>query len=84
MADFGKLLVALGLLLVVVGAVLLVASRFGLSFGLSFGLRLGRLPGDLRWRSRGGQTQVYFPIATCILLSVVLTLLLWLLRAFRR
>ena len=72
----GKILLGLGLLLVVLGAVLLLGSRLGLP--------IGRLPGDLHWRSRSGNTQVYFPIATSILLSVLLSLILWLLRSFRR
>ena len=76
MAELGKLLVGLGLLLVVLGAVLLLGSRFGLP--------IGRLPGDLHWRSRSGNTQVYFPIATSIILSILLTLVLWLLNSFRR
>ena len=76
MAEMGKILLGLGLLLVVLGAVLLVGSRLGIP--------IGRLPGDLHWRSRSGNTQVYFPIATSILLSVLLSLILWLLRSFRR
>jgi len=76
MAELGKTLLGLGLLLIVVGAVILFAARLGLPFG--------RLPGDLHWRSRSGHTQVYFPLATSILLSVVLSLILWLLRSFRR
>jgi hypothetical protein len=52
--------------------------------GARFGLPFGRLPGDLHWRSRSGQTQVYFPLATSILLSVLFSLILWLLRVFRR
>lgn len=76
MAEMGKILLGLGLLLILLGAVLLVGSRLGLP--------IGRLPGDLHWRSRSGNTQVYFPIVTSILLSVLLSLLLWLLRSFRR
>jgi DUF2905 family protein len=76
MAELGKTLIALGVLLIVVGAMILLASRFGLPFG--------RLPGDFHWRSRSGNTQVYFPFATSILLSILLTLILWLLRSFRR
>jgi len=76
MAEMGKILLGLGLLLVVLGAVLLLGSRFGLP--------IGRLPGDLRWRSRSGNTQIYFPIVTSILVSILLTLILWLLRNFRR
>ena len=76
MAEMGKALLGLGLLLIVLGAVLMLSSRFGLP--------IGRLPGDLHWRSRSGNTQVYFPIATSILLSILLSLVLWLLRSFRK
>ncbi len=76
MTELGKTLVGLGLLLIALGGALLLASRFGLPFG--------RLPGDLHWRSRGGSTQVYFPLATCIVLSLLFSLVLWLLRGFRR
>jgi DUF2905 family protein len=76
MAEMGKILLGLGLLLILLGAALLLGARFGVP--------LGRLPGDLHWRSRSGNTQVYFPFATSILLSILLTLILWLLRSFRR
>jgi hypothetical protein len=76
MAELGKTFLGLGLLLVALGAALLLGSRLGLP--------LGRLPGDLHWRSRSGNTQFYFPFATSILLSILLTLILWLLRSFRK
>ncbi len=76
MAELGKTFLGIGLILMILGAVLLVSSRLGLP--------VGRLPGDLHWRSRSGNTQVYFPLATSIILSLVLTLILWLLRSFRR
>lgn len=76
MAELGKTFLGLGLVLVALGAVMLLAGRFGLPFG--------RLLGDLQWRSRSGHTQVYFPLATSILLSIFLTLVLWLLRSFRK
>ncbi len=76
MAEFGKTLLGLGLVLVAVGAAMMLGSRMGLPFG--------RLPGDLHWRSRSGNTQVYFPLASSIILSVLFTLILWLLRSFRR
>lgn len=62
--------------LIVVGAVLLLAGLV-----LTFGPRIpgiGRLPGDIVWR-RGG-TAVYFPIVTCLVLSLVLSLLFALFR----
>jgi hypothetical protein len=76
MAELGKTILGLGLVLVALGAAMLFAARFGLPFG--------RLPGDLHWRSRSGHAQVYFPLATSILLSIFLSLILWLLRSFRR
>lgn len=76
MAELGKTFLGLGLVLVVLGAAMLLGARFGLP--------LGRLPGDLQWRSRSGHTQVYFPLATSILLSIFLSLILWLLRSFRK
>jgi hypothetical protein len=65
----------LGRALLVVGAVI-----FGLGLLLVFGgrLGLGRLPGDVVFR-RGGVT-FYFPIVTCLVLSLVLTLLFSLFR----
>lgn len=72
MHAFGKMLLALGLLLVIVGGLFLLAARLGLP--------LGRLPGDFHWQSRGGRTQVYFPLGSSILLSLALSLLLWLVR----
>jgi Protein of unknown function (DUF2905) len=69
LAPLGKMLVAMGLLLVVAG---LLIWGFG-SVGW-----FGRLPGDIYVR-RGAVT-FYFPLATCILLSVVISLLLMLFR----
>lgn len=74
MADFGKLLVLLGILLAVAGFVLILLGRTGLP--------LGRLPGDIFYR--GKNTTVYFPLATSLLLSVVISLLLYLISRFRR
>ena len=74
MADFGRILLGLGLLLVVIGAVLLTAARFGLP--------LGRLPGDLSYR--GKNVSIFFPLGTSILISLVLSFLLYLISRFRR
>jgi ribose/xylose/arabinose/galactoside ABC-type transport system permease subunit len=74
MSDLGRLLIALGLLLVMAGAVVLLLGRVGLP--------LGRLPGDLTWR--GKHTTVYFPLGTSILVSVVLSIVFWLLSRWRR
>ena len=74
MQDAGKLLVGLGVLLVVLGALVLLVGRMGLP--------LGRLPGDIAIRGRHGS--LYAPIATCLLISLVLSLLMWLVNHFRR
>jgi hypothetical protein len=76
MAELGKTLLGVGVLLVALGGAMVLASRLGLP--------LGRLPGDLHWRSRNGNTQVFFPLATSILLSLLFSLILWLVRSFRR
>ena len=68
MADLGKVLLILGGVIVLIGAVLLLAGRFNLP--------LGRLPGDITYR--GKNTVVYFPLATSIIISIVLSLILWL------
>lgn len=74
MHELGKALVGLGLLLAVIGALILIAGRFGLP--------LGRLPGDFAYR--GKNVSVYFPLGTSILISVVLSALFYLLSRFRR
>ncbi len=59
---------------------------FGLGVLLSVGgrlpFRLGRLPGDIVYQGRNGS--FYFPVVTCILLSVVLSILMWVVNHFRR
>lgn len=74
--ELGKMLLLFGGLLVVIGGLLLLAGRGGLPF------RIGRLPGDIIWQ--GKSTTFYFPIVTCLVLSVGLTLILWLVSAFKR
>jgi hypothetical protein len=74
MYDLGRTLILLGLLLTIAGIVVLGLNRLHLP--------LGRLPGDFNWRGRGWS--VSFPLATSILVSIVLTLLLWAVGRFRR
>lgn len=69
MPELGKWLVLLGLIIAVVGVILW--SGFGRGW-------LGQLPGDLHY-SRGNFS-FHFPIITCLLISAILTLLLWLFR----
>jgi hypothetical protein len=68
-------------MLVVFGIVLVVAGVF-LIRGVKLPFRLGRLPGDIAYQGRNGS--FYFPIVTCILLSVALTLISWIINHFRR
>jgi Protein of unknown function (DUF2905) len=70
----GRILIGLGALLVVIGLAVMVAGKFGLP--------LGRLPGDISYR--GKNTSFYFPLATSILLSVVLSVVVWLVQRWRR
>ena len=74
MSDFGKLLIVFGAILVVAGLVLLLLSRTNLP--------LGRLPGDITYR--GKNTTFYFPLATSILLSIILSLVFYVLGKWRR
>ena len=74
MFELGKVLLAVGVVIALVGALLVVAGRFGLP--------LGRLPGDIAYR--GKNLSVYFPLGTCILISVALTAILYLISRFHR
>ena len=69
MSDFGRLLIIFGLILVGVGVLLTVAGKVPW---------LGKLPGDLYYKS--DHVTVFFPIVTCLLISVVLSVLLYLFR----
>src|ERR1700730_3996494 len=74
MADFGKVLVFLGVILAVAGMAMGLLGRTGLP--------LGRLPGGIFYR--GKNTTFYFPLATSLLLSVVLSFVLYVIGRFRR
>jgi hypothetical protein len=71
----------LGRMLLMLGGVLLVVAAF-FYFGGKLPFRLGRLPGDIV--RKGDHTTFYFPIVSCIVLSVGLSLLFWLISRFRR
>ena len=74
MGDLGRVLLILGGVLVAAGLVLMLLGRTNLP--------IGRLPGD--FLVRGKNTTFYFPLATSILLSVVLSVFLYLVGRFRR
>ena len=73
MADLGKLLIIVGVIIIGIGVVLALAGRTHVP--------LGRLPGDILYR--GKNTTFYFPLATSILISVVLSVLLYVISRFR-
>ncbi len=68
MTDLGKLLLVRGSVIMIVGAVLLLAGKFNVP--------LGRMPGDIVYR--GKNTSFYFPLTTCLIISLVLSLIFWL------
>jgi hypothetical protein len=74
MQGLGRWLIYAGVSIVILGLCVLLAEKLGLA--------LGRLPGDIAWK--GKHTSVYFPLATCLLLSVILSLILYVLNHLRR
>ncbi|MCC5911547.1 MAG: DUF2905 domain-containing protein [Clostridiaceae bacterium] len=64
MESFARMLITIGIIIVVLGGILLIGSRFG----------LGKLPGDI-FLQRGNFT-FYFPLVTSIILSILLTVIL--------
>lgn len=74
MMGIGRLLVAVGIALVVIGGLVLLLGRIGVP--------LGRLPGDILYR--GKNTTFYFPLGTSILISIVLSLVLFAIGRLRR
>lgn len=73
MSDLGKLLVLAGVVAIVTGVALILLGRANVP--------LGRLPGDMIYR--GKNTTFHFPLATSILVSVVLSVVLYLIGRFR-
>lgn len=74
MSDLGRILIFLGVLFVIAGLIVVGLNRLHIP--------IGRLPGDFNWRGRGWS--VSFPLATSILLSIVLSLILWAINRFHR
>lgn len=70
--QIGKWLIAAGIFIALLGGLIILLGKIGLF----------RLPGDLEFGSRNWR--IYIPIASCIILSVLLTLFLWLINYFRR
>jgi len=74
MAEPGRTIVFLGIALVVIGGIVMLIGRAGLP--------LGRLPGDIVYK--GKNSTFYFPLATCIVVSVVLSVLMYVIGRFRQ
>jgi len=72
--ELGRALLVVGVVLVGAGALLV--------FGAKLPFRLGRLPGDIIYQGRNAT--FYFPIVTCLIVSLVLTLFFWIVNLFRR
>ncbi|MGA2354412.1 MAG: DUF2905 domain-containing protein [Terriglobales bacterium] len=70
----GRMLVLLGIALIVIGGIVLLVGRTALP--------LGRLPGDILYK--GKNTTFYFPLASSILVSIVLSIILYLIQRLKR
>jgi len=70
--QFGKLLIFAGITIVLLGAVVMILGRIGLF----------KLPGAFEFGSKNWR--IYIPIASCIIISIILTIVLWLINYFRR
>ena len=66
--NLGRMLIVLGIVILVAGVIVTLGERLP--------IRFGRLPGDITLR--GKNSVFYFPLTTCILLSVILSLVMWL------
>ena len=74
MQQLGRLLLSLGAMFIVIGALLY--------FGQKLPFRLGRLPGDISYRGQHGT--FYFPLVSCLVISIVISLIFWLINQLRR
>ena len=70
--QIGKWLITVGIIIALLGAIIIALDRAGLF----------KLPGDLEFGSKNWR--IYIPIASCILISIILTVIFWLINYFRR
>ena len=70
--QIGKWLIAAGILIAVLGMLIMLLGKVGLF----------KLPGDLEFGSKSWR--IYIPIASCVLISIIMTVILWLIHYFRR
>jgi hypothetical protein len=68
-SEIGKFLIVIGIVIAVLGLVFLLSGKFNLSW-------LGHLPGDISFK--GKNFSFYFPLTTSLLVSVVLSIVIWL------
>ena len=73
MGDLGRMLVIVGAIILVVGLIFIVAGKANLP--------IGRLPGDIIYR--GKNTTLYVPLVTCIVLSIIFSLIMYLVNRMR-
>jgi len=70
--QYGKLILFIGIVISIIGIIVILLGRIGLF----------KLPGDIEF---GGKTwKVYFPIVSCIVISILLTVIIWLIKYFRK
>jgi hypothetical protein len=69
--GIGKVLVIIGGIIMVFGIIILISGKIPF---------VGKLPGDFSWKGKNGS--VYFPLGTSILISIILSLIIWLIRKF--
>ncbi|MEP9409804.1 MAG: DUF2905 domain-containing protein [Candidatus Brocadia sp.] len=69
LSAFGKILIGLGILMIIIGGLFVIGGKIPF---------IGRLPGDITIQKKN--FNFYFPITTCIVISIVFSLILWLLR----
>lgn len=72
--ELGRMMLVVGVVLVLLGGLL--------AYGARLPFRLGRLPGDIVWQGRSGT--FYFPIVTCIVLSLIFSAIVWVIGAMRK
>ena len=70
--QIGKWLISAGIIIVLVGGLIMLLGRIGLF----------KLPGDLEFGSKNWR--IYLPLVSCIVISIVLTIILWFINYFRR
>ncbi len=71
MSDIGKMLIFFGVIMVIIGGLIIIFGRMG----------LGRLPGDIVIQKKN--FTFVFPLASCIIISVILTVIMWIIFRFR-